>query len=106
MKTFQYEFPVGSHRQSTPESLFTVLAREVAPGLIITGKDGVYTVTHRQSGYAASQYHGNLKSAQAAATKIASMLDWDRSMQELTSDMQARGEDFRKQLRRAANEQS
>lgn len=101
MKSFEYGFPVGSHRQSTPDALHTVLAREASPGLIITGRSGVYTVTHRSSGYACTQYIGRLESAHDAALRLAALLDWDRPLDEISSDIQSRGEEFRRQLREA-----
>lgn len=98
MKSFTYTFPEGSYRVPAGEPAKTIVARDVAPGLIITGSNGIYCVTHKPSGRATSKQHSTLREAKEAAIQLAALANWDRPHDELHRDFQCRGEDFRKSL--------
>lgn len=100
---YRYTFPRGSWRLKACESEHTELARDAAPGLIVTGSRGAYRVTHKSSGYACSPLLGKLSTAKAAAARLATMLNWDRGLDEVEADIRTRGPQFARALRDASS---
>lgn len=102
--TFVYTFSRESFQVASNEAQHTTIARRIAPGLIITKYNQAWRVTHEASGYACSQLFSRLKDAKMSALKLAAMVNWDRPMTEIDAELQAKGEDFRRELRVAGRE--
>lgn len=103
MKAFKYAFPAGSYRLKEGEDVHYEVAREVAPGLIVTGSKGSYRITHKLSGLlTSSHYYPTLKQATEKAQLMAAALaSWDIPKEELEKAMHDMGKDKIAELKRA-----